>query len=136
MTPFEAYGPAICVLAIWGLMMIGLSMLSTRGLRPEDRSESGHPKRDYSNPAYRRHRAFQNAIETSPAFLSTALAAILAGTSPILVNILAGVFLISRIVMAVVHIQTENQPLRSAAFGFGWLMIIFLALGALYAALI
>ena len=82
----------------------------------------------------RRHRAFQNAIETSPAFLATTLAAILAGGTPLLVNIFASLFIVSRVAMAYVHVKTEIQPLRSALFGFGWLMIIFQALTALWAA--
>lgn len=130
---FAPYAHAIASLALWGLLMIALSMISTRGMKPEDRTESGVPKRDYSVPSYRRYRAFQNAIETSPAFLATTLAAILAGAAPLLVNIFAAAFLLARLAMAYVHIQTENQPLRSATFGFGWLMIIFMALTALYA---
>lgn len=130
---FDPYSHAIASLALWGLLMIALSMMSTRGMRPEDRTESGVPKRDYAVPSYRRYRAFQNAIETSPAFITTTLAAILAGTSPLLVNIFASAFMLARLAMAFVHIRTENQPLRSACFGFGWLMIIFMALSALYA---
>ena len=133
MDSFDAYSHAIASLALWGLIMIGLSMISTGGKVPKDRSESGLPKRDYSNQAYRRHRAFQNAIETSPAFIATTLAAILAGAQPLLVNIFASAFVVSRLVMAYIHVWTENQPLRSAAFGFGWLAIIALGLTALYA---
>lgn len=132
MEAFDAYGHAVASLALWGLWMIALSMISTSGKTPKDRSESGLPKRDYSNEAYRRHRAFQNAIETSPAFLTTTLAAILAGASPVSVNWLASLFVVSRLVMAFVHIRTENQPMRSAAFGFGWLMIVLMAVLALY----
>ncbi len=131
MEAFDPYGHAIASLALWGLMMIALSIISTGGKVPKDRAESGLPKRDYSNQAYRRHRAFQNAIETSPAFISVTLAAILADGMPTVVNICASLFLVSRIAMAYIHVWTENQPLRSAAFGFGWLMIIFLALAAL-----
>lgn len=134
MAAFDAYSHAIASLAFWGLIMIALSMISTGGKVPKDRAESGLPKRDYSNEAYRRHRAFQNAIETSPAFIATTLAAILAGANPLLVNIFASLFIISRLAMAYVHVKTENQPLRSACFGFGWLMIIFQALAALWAA--
>ncbi len=133
MEGFDAYGHAIASLALWGLVMIALSMVSTGGKVPKDRAESGLPKRDYSNQAYLRHRAFQNAIETSPAFMSVTLAAILAGGVPVIVNICASLFLVSRLAMAYIHVWTENQPMRSAAFGFGWLMIIIIGLTALYA---
>ena len=129
---FAPYAHAIATLALWGLWMIYLSVQSNTGLTPEDRTESGHPKRDYASQPYRRNRAFQNAIETSPAFLATTTAAILAGASPVSVNWLATLFLLARVIMAFVHIRTENQPLRSAMFGIGWLMIILMAVLALY----
>ena len=129
---FAEYSHAIAALALWGLWMVYLSIQSNTGLKPDHRTESGHPKRDYASQPYRRHRAFQNAIETSPAFLATTMAAMLAGASPVSVNWLASLFLLSRVVMAFVHIRTENQPLRSATFGIGWLMIILMAVLALY----
>ncbi|MEX0281660.1 MAG: MAPEG family protein [Arenibacterium sp.] len=133
MEQFAEYSHATATLAIWGLWMIALSIMSTSGKTPRDRAECGKPKRDYSNEAYRRERAFANAIETSPAFLATTLAAILAGGLPLAVNILTSVFLLSRLAMAYVHVKTENQPMRSAFFGVGWLCIILLAVTALVA---
>ncbi|MFK7838165.1 MAG: MAPEG family protein [Sulfitobacter sp.] len=133
MVGFEPYSHAIAALALWGLVMIALSMASTAGRTAEHRCDCGKPKRDYSDPVYRRERAFANAVETSPAFIATTLAAMLAGASPLMVNIFASVFLLSRIAMAVVHIRTENQAMRSAMFGIGWLMIILTGLTALFA---
>ncbi|MDF1727129.1 MAG: MAPEG family protein [Sulfitobacter sp.] len=130
---FAEYAHAIAALALWGLLMIALSIISTRGRTADKRCDCGKPKRDYSDPVYRRERAFQNAVETSPAFLSVTLAAILAGASPISLNWLASIFLVARLAMAFVHIRTENQPLRSAMFGIGWLAVILTALLALYA---
>ena len=129
---FAPYAHAIASLALWGLWMVYLATQSNVGVTPEDRTESGHPKRIYASKPYRRYRAFQNAIETSPAFLATTVAAILAGASPVSVNWLAALFLLSRLAMGYVHIQTENQKMRSALFGVGWLMIILMALLALY----
>lgn len=129
---FAPYSHAIAALAIWGLMMILLGNLTTLGRSAEKRCDCGKPKRDYSDPWYRRERAFANAIETTPAFLSTTLAAILAGASPVSVNWLATLYIVARIAMAFVHIRTENQPMRSAFFGIGWLMLILMGLLALY----
>jgi uncharacterized MAPEG superfamily protein len=106
MEHFAQYTHAIAALALWGLLMVALAMISTRGRTAENRCACGKPKRDYSDPVYRRERAFANAIETSPAFLATTLAAIMAGATPLLVNILASVFLVSRLAMAFVHIRT------------------------------
>lgn len=130
---FAPYSHAIAALALWALVMIVLSMLSIVGRTPENRCDCGKPKRDYSDPVYRRERAFANAIETSPAFMAATMAAILAGGSPLWVNILASVFLLARLAMAFVHIRTENQSLRSATFTVGWLCVVLLALTALVA---
>lgn len=131
---FDAYSHAIAALALWGLLVVALSMQSTRGRTAEDRCGCGKPMRNYANKWYRSERAFANAVETSPAFIATTLAAILGGASPLIVNILASLFLLARLAMAYVHIQTENQNLRSITFGVGWLMLILMGLTALVAA--
>src|SRR6056297_584799 len=101
--PFNPYSHALAALALWAILMTILGMLSVIGA-PKARTESGLPVRDYSDPAYRRHRAFQNAIETTGPFVAATLAAILTGGSPFWVNLLASVFLAARIAMAAVHI--------------------------------
>jgi uncharacterized MAPEG superfamily protein len=131
----ESYGHAIAALALWGLLVVLLGNLSTLGREEANRAPCGKPKRNYADPWYRRERAFANAIETSPGFLATALAAILAGAPSFWVNLFAALFLVARVAMAGVHIYTQNQPWRSAFFGFGWLFIILLgllALGAIF----
>ena len=135
MDTFAAYHPALIVLALWGLTIMVLSGLSLRGRTDEDLCACGTPKRDYANPVYRRHRAFQNAMETSGPFLAASLAAILTGASPLLVNGLCVVFWLSRIVMAYVHVATQNQKMRSMAYGIGWLCILLLAVLAIIAGL-
>ena len=135
MEAFAAYHPALIVLALWALTIMVLSGLSLRGRTDADLCACGTPKRDYANPVYRRHRAFQNAIETSGPFLAASLAAILTGAQPLPVNILCMVFWLSRIAMAYVHIGTQNQKLRSMAFAIGWLCILLLALLAIVAGL-
>lgn len=134
MEAFDAYSHAIASLAIWTLIVTVLAGLSTAGRTPENRCACGKPKRDYSNVVYRRERAFANAVENSGPFIAATLAAILAGAAPFWVNLLASVFIVSRIVMALVHIRTENQPARSAAFVVGWLCMLVLAVMALFAA--
>lgn len=135
MEQFASYGPAIASVALWALVLMVLSGLSLKGRSADALCDCGLPKRDYADPVYRQHRAFQNALETSAPFLAATLAAILAGAGPFWVNLLAGVFLLSRIAMAVVHIGTVNQSLRSACYGIGWLCIVVTALMAAIAAL-
>ncbi|MGB7242156.1 MAG: MAPEG family protein, partial [Sulfitobacter sp.] len=91
------------------------------------------PKRDYADPFYRRDRAYRNALETSPALIGVILAAILAGAAPFWINLLAAIFILSRIAMAYVHIRTENQNLRSMCYGVGWFSIVLTGIFALVA---
>ena len=133
---FQPYAHAIAILALWGLMVQALAMLSIKGRTDDDRCACGTVKRDYSNPVYRRGRAFENAREASPLFIAGTIAAILAGANPLLVNILASVFLVGRVLMAFVHIRTENQNLRSMTFVIGWLSSIIMGIVALVAAIL
>lgn len=134
MEHFAQYAHAIAALALWGLMVTVLGMLSTRGRTAEGRTESGLPKRDYSDPVYRRVRAQMNAIETSPAFIGATVAAIMAGAAPLWVNLFASLFLVLRVGMAVVHIRTENQPARSLFFATAMLCNVALVVMAIVAA--
>lgn len=133
MEHFDAYGHALAALTVWGLMIVVLSMVSTRGRSAETRCDCGKPKRNYADPVYRRERAFMNAVEVAPAFIAVTVAAMLAGATPFVVNLFASLFLVSRIAMAVVHIRTENQPMRSAAFVVGILCIVIIGVATLRA---
>ena len=128
MEQFTEYGHAIASLALWGLLIVVLSLASTRGRTAENRCDCGKPKRDYSDRSYRSERAFMNAVETSGPFVAAVVAAMFAGVAPFWVNVLASVFLVSRIMMAVVHIGTENQALRSTSFMIGFVTLIVLIL--------
>ncbi|SFJ28575.1 MAPEG family protein [Jannaschia pohangensis] len=132
--PYDAYSHTFAALAGWALLMIVLLILSAAG-KPRASTESGHPVRDYSDPYYRRSRAFMNAIETAGPFIAAAVAAVLVGAAPFWVNLFASVFLAARVAMAVVHIGTEIQPLRSAFWLIGTLCCIGLAVLALIGAI-
>ena len=97
---FANYGHAIAALAGWGLLMMVLSLLSTSRLNADNRTTSGLPRREYSDPGYRRFRAYANAVETTGPYLAVTLAAILIGANPFWVNLLASVFRVSRIATA------------------------------------
>ncbi|MCX7559426.1 MAPEG family protein [Sulfitobacter sp. F26204] len=130
----EAYSHAIAALAIWALLSLVLGAMSTLGRNAQNRCECGLPRRDYSDVVYRRGRAFANAMEMNGPFVAATVAGILAGAAPFWVNILASVFILSRVAMAVVHIGTENQPLRSMTWAIGMLCVFILALMAAIAA--
>lgn len=134
MDQFSLYSHAIVSLALWALLVAILSALSTRGRTPENRCDCGKPKRDYASQWYRSERAFMNAVETSGPFIAATLAAILAGAAPFWVNLFASLFIVARVSMAVVHIRTENQPMRSACFAVGLFCVLALILMAIVAA--
>lgn len=123
MDGFEVYSHALAALAGYALLMVVLGALSTVGRSSDNRTESGHIKRNYSDPVYRRGRAFMNAIETAGPFSMALMAAILTGSNPFWVNLFASVFLLSRIAMAIVHIRTEIQSLRSAFWAIGTICV-------------
>lgn len=132
---FDAYSHAIASLALWSVICLVLGAVSTQGRTAENRCACGQPKRDYSDVVYRRGRAFANAIEMNGPFIAATVAGILAGAAPFWVNLLASIFIVSRIAMAVVHIKTENQPMRSVAWAIGMFCVFIMALMAAWAAI-
>jgi uncharacterized MAPEG superfamily protein len=130
----DAYAPTVVVLALWGILTFVLSIVAVVG-KPRASCACGQPARDYSDPTYRRHRAFQNALEATPFFLSATLAAIVIGAVPFWVNLLAVVFLIARLCTAGVHVGTTIQPLRSIFWTVGVICCLGLAGLAVVAAL-
>lgn len=124
MDGFEVYSHALASLAGFSILMLVLGALSTTGRSAENRTESGLIKRNYADPAYRRGRAFMNAIEMGGPFVMALMAAILTGSSPFWVNLFASVFLLARIAVAVVHVATEIQPLRSAFWAVSLLCVL------------
>ena len=119
MESFAAYSHALTALAFWAILISVLGALSTMGRTPEGRCDCGKPKRNYDDVVYRRERAFMNAIEASGPFLASTLAAVLLGAPVFWVNLFAALFVVVRVAMAVVHIGTTNQPMRSLFFMLG-----------------
>jgi uncharacterized MAPEG superfamily protein len=134
MEAFDAYGHALAALGLWAILVSVLAALSTRGRTAENRCDCGKPKRNYDDQGYRSERAFMNAIEASGPFIAATVAAVLAGASPLWVNIFASVFIVARVAVAYVHIATTNQTLRSAIWSVGLLCILALAIMAVVAA--
>ncbi len=130
---FSDYAHALAALGGWAILMMVLGILSVVG-KPRAMTESGQPVRDYSDPFYRRDRAFRNAIETTGPFLAATLGAVLVGAAPFWVNLFASVFLVARIAMAVVHIGTTVQPPRSAFWMLGMICTLALAIMAVFGA--
>jgi uncharacterized MAPEG superfamily protein len=135
MDMFAEYSHAIASLGIWAILISVLSGYSTVGRSAEKRCDCGKPKRDYSDPAYRRERAFMNVVEWAGPFIAATVAGILIGANPFMVNLFASIFVVARIAMAVVHTATENQPMRSLFFAVGFFCVLGQAILAVATAL-
>lgn len=134
MTDFTQYSHALASLGSFALLLIVLGGLSTIGRTAENRCACGQVKRDYSDVAYRRGRAFMNAVEAAGPFIAATLAAILVGAAPFWVNLFASIFLVARVGVAAVHVGTTHQGLRSAVWAVATLSVVALSITAILGA--
>ena len=131
------YSHAIAALALYGMLALILNPVAglTRaraGLEPGEM-----PSPDYNNRSYRVCRSYQNTVEMAGVFAVVVSAAIFAGVSPSLVNWLASLSLLFRVVMIYVHIQGVGAPengARTIIFVLCWLCKLALAVLAVVAA--
>ena len=133
MESFAAYGHAIVALAGTAAMLLIMSPLSALKKQALGLAPGATPEQDYTNPCYRWHRAYSNLAESIGPFAAVTLAAILAGASPFWVNLLAALFLLVRLVLAVVHVKGIGKPdmsARSFLYVAGWLICLILAVMA------
>lgn len=131
---FRAYTAAL--MSIAGVAVIGLVLgpAAAKAKERENVPSGASPPPDYGSRTYRLYRAHMNAIENVGLFSSVTLAAMLLGARPLLVNLLAGLFLLSRVAHVVVHvggIGAASFGPRTFAFIFGWIMMLLLAFTAL-----
>ncbi|MEP2030081.1 MAG: MAPEG family protein [Paracoccaceae bacterium] len=136
MEQFAEYGHAIVSVAAFALIGLILSPISAARKANEQMEPGAMPKEDYSNLTYRMCRAHQNAVEMAGLFTAVTIAAILAGASPFWVNLLAALFLVSRIIMAFVHIRGIGKPQqgpRTLLYVLGWACCVILAILAIFA---
>ena len=137
MEVYAEYSHAIAALVIFTLIILFLSPFSALAKAGKGLAPGATPDQDYADKAYRLNRAYLNGAETLPAFLTVTIAAILLGTSPFWVNLLASVALVARLVMLVVHLRGIGSPhsgLRSIFYVLGWACMLVLGLMALVAA--
>ena len=136
MEQFAQYGHAIVSMvgvAIFGLLVNPLTATKKMG---QGLAAGGTPKGDYDDPVYRLNRAYLNLTEIMGFFVACVVGAILAGVSPFWVNLLASIFLISRIVLFFVHtraIGPMNFGPRTFTFVIGWACCLILALMTIWA---
>jgi uncharacterized MAPEG superfamily protein len=138
MEHFALYNHAIFALGAFSLIVMILNPLSAN-IKSNEGVESGAmPAADYSSKSYRWSRAYMNAMEVSGPFAAATIAAIMAGGSPFWVNLLASLFLVSRLIVAFIHIKgigNKNMGPRTMVFAFGMFCICGLAVIAMIGAL-
>ncbi len=136
MEQFAAYAHALVALAGTALIALIINPISAAKKSSQGVTSGSMPEPDYSDPAYRWSRAYLNLTEMMGLFAVAVFAAILTGANPFWVNLLTSVIFISRLVVAVVHIQGWGKPnsgLRTMVFAIGWLSAIVLAIMAILA---
>ncbi|MDF1671742.1 MAG: MAPEG family protein [Roseovarius sp.] len=138
MDAFAAYSHAIVAMAATAVMLLIMGPLSAMKKTKLGLAPGATPEADYGSRCYRWHRAFGNLSESIGPFVAVTLAAILAGANPFWVNLLASLFLVARLVLAVVHVNGIGKPdmsVRSYAYVAGLLMCLILAGMAIVAAI-
>ncbi len=137
MSGFAEYGHAIVAMAGLGMMQMVMSPLSAMKKTALGLAPGATPEQDYSSATYRWHRAYSNLAETVGAFVAVTAACILAGANPFWVNLLASLFLVLRIGLAVVHVKGIGKPdmsVRSFTYVAGWAVCLILGVMAICAA--
>lgn len=99
-----AYQPSFLVLGLLALFVLLQSFASAPLSFLNEEQVPGMPLRhDHSRLSFRALRAYGNAVENFPAFGWSLLVAIVAGTSPAMVNWLAFIYLAFRAAYAAVY---------------------------------
>lgn len=134
MEAFAPYSHAIAAIAGTTMLLLLMSPISAMRKTAQGLAPGATPEQDYDNACYRWHRAYSNLAENLGAFAAVTIAAILAGSNPFWVNLLASLFLVFRIVLAVVHIKGLGKPdmgVRSFTYVAGWLTCLVLGVMAI-----
>jgi len=134
MVQFAPYGIAIASLAVFALIPLILNPIAAKAKAKLGLVPGAPPPADYSSTAYRLSRAHMNAVEMMGVFIGVTVAAVLAGAPPFWVNLLAGLFLISRLGHLIVHVRAVGAPSmgpRTVLFIAGNLICILLAFFAI-----
>ena len=131
------YHSSFLVLASLSLITLIQNFLTAPFAFIREEQIPGMPlKHDHSKMSFRALRTYANSTETFPAFGWALLVAIIAGATPIVVNWLAGLYLVFRIAFWVIYysgIGKEAGGPRTMAFVGGLLTNIALAGVALWA---
>ena len=113
-------------LAYWCVLIAALLPLALAAYAKSGSGDNHHPRDGVSTLPDMKRRAYaahQNAFETFPFFAIAVVAALLFGASTSTVNILAALYIVLRVVHAVLYIN-DAATARSITFTLGLLVNI------------
>ena len=135
-----AYKPSFLVLATLSLAVLIQNFLIAPFAFVKEEQVPGMPLNfDHSKLSFRAVRTFGNSAESFPAFGWALFVAIVAGTTPLLVNWLAGIFFAFRITYWAVYYSGKGKITggpRTMAYVGGLVINIVLACAAIYTLLV
>ena len=132
------YAFGIISLLIFVLIVLVQSALVGASKAKAGMVPGSEPDADYDQPLYRMNRSHQNGVEIMPAAAVALIIAILAGVSSWWVNLLMGLFLLTRVIYVLIYAQNIGKPtqgVRTMVYVAGWATLVVLCLMAIWALL-
>lgn len=135
MENIAAYSVGIISLLIFVLVVLVQGALVGAGKAKAGMAPGGTPENDYDDNLFRLNRSHQNGTEIMAAAAIALFASILVGVPAFWVNLLMGIFLLTRIVYVFVYAQNIGKPAqgtRTFTFVAGWAMLVGLCIMAIW----
>lgn len=105
MQDFASYGWALAAVAVYGVMAQVLNAATGIKKGALKMVPGAHHAPDFSNPAYRLDRTYMNSVEAMVYYSALVLTAIMAGASPLWVNLFAVIGLLLRVGANVMYLR-------------------------------
>ena len=138
MDMIASYGLGIISLLVFVLIVLLQSAMVGAGKAKAGLIPGSDPDANYENALYRLNRSHQNGVEIMPAAGIALLFAILLGVSSWWVNLLMGLFLLTRVVYVLIYAQNVGKPtqgVRTGVYVAGWAMLVILCVMSIWAAI-
>lgn len=138
MEQVQLYAIAMISLLAFVLIVLVQSALVGAGKAKAGLTPGSDPTQDYGEALYRLNRSHQNGVEIMAAAAVALFAGILTGVSAWWVNLLMGLFLLTRIVYVAIYAQNIGKPtqgVRTFTFVAGWATLVILCIMSMVAVL-
>ncbi|AML50520.1 MAPEG family protein [Falsihalocynthiibacter arcticus] len=124
-----AYSTAILSLLVFVLIVLVQGAMVGAAKASAALTPGSSPKADYETALYRLDRSHQNGVENLAAAAIALFSCILVGAPSWWVNLLMVLFLLGRIVYALIYLRNvgkQTQGIRTGVYVFSWAMIVIL----------